>query len=118
MSNQTTPSKFSSILKCKCPTCRTGEVFTHPATSWSDYNKMNEYCSNGTYYFKSGSMVKKYFQELIDLDINLKGEYYVSLVYNLIVRDGLNVGIFEIEKEHHTTWKFTKVGQIIFQKNL
>ena len=44
MSNQTLPSKFSSILKCKCPTCRTGEIFTHPATSWSDYNKMNEYC--------------------------------------------------------------------------
>ena len=44
MSNQTLPSKFSSILKCKCPTCRTGEIFTHPAASWSDYNKMNEYC--------------------------------------------------------------------------
>jgi len=61
-------------------------------------NKMSEYASNGTYYFKSGVMVKKYFQELIDLDINLKGEYYVSLVYNLLVRDNLNVGIFEIEK--------------------
>ena len=61
-------------------------------------NKMSEYASNGTYYFKSGAMVKKYFQELIDLDINLKGEYYVSLVYNLLVRDNLNVGIFEIQK--------------------
>ncbi len=44
MSNQVTPSKFSSIIKCKCPTCRTGEVFTHPVTSWNDYNKMHEYC--------------------------------------------------------------------------
>jgi NDP-sugar pyrophosphorylase family protein len=61
-------------------------------------NKMGEYASNGTYYFKSGHLVKKYFQELIDLDINLNGEYYVSLVYNLLVRDGLDVGIFEIEK--------------------
>jgi NDP-sugar pyrophosphorylase family protein len=60
-------------------------------------NKMNEYASNGTYYFKSGKLVKKYFQELIDLDINLKGEYYVSLVYNLLVRDGLRVNIFEID---------------------
>ena len=60
-------------------------------------NKMNEYASNGTYYFKSGKMVKKYFKELIDLDINLNGEYYVSLVYNLLVRDGLKVNIFEIE---------------------
>jgi NDP-sugar pyrophosphorylase family protein len=61
-------------------------------------NKMNEYASNGTYYFNSGKLVKKYFQELIDLDINLKGEYYVSLVYNLLVRDGLRVNIFEIDK--------------------
>jgi NDP-sugar pyrophosphorylase family protein len=60
-------------------------------------DKMSEYASNGTYYFKSGKMVKKYFKELIDLDINLKGEYYVSLVYNLLVRDGLKVNIFEIE---------------------
>ena len=61
-------------------------------------NKMNEYASNGAYYFKSGAIMKKYFKELVDLDINLKGEYYVSLVYNLLLRDNLNVGIFEIEK--------------------
>lgn len=61
-------------------------------------NKMNEYASNGAYYFKSGALMKKYFKELVDLDINLKGEYYVSLVYNLLLRDNLNVGIFEIEK--------------------
>jgi dTDP-glucose pyrophosphorylase len=61
-------------------------------------NKMNEYASNGTYYFKSGTIMKKYFQKLFDLDINLKGEYYVSLVYNLLVNDGLEVSIFEIEK--------------------
>jgi len=61
-------------------------------------NKMNEYASNGTYYFKSGKILKKYFQELIDLDVNLNGEFYVSLVYNLMIRDGLKVGVFEIEK--------------------
>ena len=61
-------------------------------------NKMNEYASNGTYYFKSGKILKKYFKELMDLNISLKGEFYVSLVYNLLVRDGLNVGIFEIDK--------------------
>jgi NDP-sugar pyrophosphorylase family protein len=61
-------------------------------------DKMSEFASNGTYYFRSGKILKKYFQELVDLDINIKGEYYVSLVYNLLVRDGLKVGIFEIEK--------------------
>lgn len=61
-------------------------------------DKMKEFASNGTYYFKSGKLVKKYFQELIDLNINVNGEYYISLVYNLLIRDGLKVGVFEIEK--------------------
>lgn len=61
-------------------------------------NKMNEWASNGTYYFKSGQILKKYFQKLVDLDINLKGEYYCSLVYNLLVEDGLKVSVFEIDK--------------------
>lgn len=54
-------------------------------------DKMSEQASNGTYYFKSGSIVKKYFQELVDSNINVNGEFYVSLVYNLLIRDGLKV---------------------------
>ena len=65
-------------------------------------NRMNEFASSGTYYFKHGHLIKRYFQELIDLDINLKGEYYVSLVYNLLKRDGLKISIYEIE--HMLQW--------------
>lgn len=61
-------------------------------------NKMNEYASNGTYYFKSGAILKKYFQELVNLNISINNEFYVSMVYNLMVRDNLKVLIFEIEK--------------------
>lgn len=61
-------------------------------------NKMNEYASNGTYYFKSGSIVKKYFKQLVEKDINTKGEYYVSMVYNLLVNNGLKVSLYEIDK--------------------
>ncbi|MGE4457260.1 MAG: NTP transferase domain-containing protein [Arcobacteraceae bacterium] len=65
-------------------------------------NRMNEYASNGTYYFKKGSYVKKYFKELMDKDINLKGEFYVSLIYNLLVQDGLKVSIYDIQ--HMLQW--------------
>jgi dTDP-glucose pyrophosphorylase len=65
-------------------------------------NRMEEYASNGTYYFKKGMYVKKFFQELIDKNINLKGEYYVSLVYNLLVSNGLKVSIYEIQ--HMLQW--------------
>jgi NDP-sugar pyrophosphorylase family protein len=61
-------------------------------------NKMNEYASNGTYYYKSGAILKKYFQMLIDKDISTNGEFYCSMVYNLMKEDGLKIGIFEIEK--------------------
>jgi NDP-sugar pyrophosphorylase family protein len=61
-------------------------------------NKMNEYASNGTYYFKKGSLMKNYFRQLISEGIQINGEYYVSMVYNLLVKDGLKVRIFEIEK--------------------
>lgn len=54
-------------------------------------NPMNEHASTGTYYFKKGSYIKKYFKELINQDINYKGEYYVTLVYNLLIQDNLIV---------------------------
>ena len=65
-------------------------------------NRMNEYASNGTYYFKTGAIMKKYFQELMDLEMKVKNEYYVSMVYNLLIRDNLKVNIFEIE--HMLQW--------------
>lgn len=61
-------------------------------------NKMNEYASNGTYYFKSGTIVKKYFQELIDKNICVNNEFYCSMVYNLMKENSLNIKVFEIEK--------------------
>jgi NDP-sugar pyrophosphorylase family protein len=65
-------------------------------------DRMSEYASNGTYYFKSGSIMKKYFKLLMDKKMKVKNEYYVSMVYNLLVNDGLNVNIFEIE--HMLQW--------------
>lgn len=61
-------------------------------------NKMSELASNGTYYFKNSSTLKKYFKELVDLKDSINGEYYVSLVYNLLIRDNLLVTTFLIDK--------------------
>jgi len=65
-------------------------------------NRMEEYASNGTYYFKSINIMKKYFHKLMDLKMTIKNEYYVSMVYNLLVDDNLSVNIFEIE--HMLQW--------------
>lgn len=65
-------------------------------------NRMAEYASNGTYYFRRGGFVKKYFQSLIDRNIEVNGEYYVSMVYNLLVEAGLAVSVYEVP--HMLQW--------------
>jgi NDP-sugar pyrophosphorylase family protein len=57
----------------------------------------NSFHSTGVHYFRSGALVKKYFQEMIDRDLNFNGEYYVSLVYNLLIRDGLEVIVPKVD---------------------
>lgn len=61
-------------------------------------NRMEEYASSGTYYFSSGRLALRYFDELVARGIDKNGEYYVSLAYNLMVRDGLEVRVFELEQ--------------------
>jgi NDP-sugar pyrophosphorylase family protein len=65
-------------------------------------DKMAEYASNGTYYFKKARLMKHYFNQLMAMNLQLNGEYYVSMVYNLLAQDGLKVRIFEIE--HMLQW--------------
>jgi NDP-sugar pyrophosphorylase family protein len=65
-------------------------------------NRQQEYASNGTYYFRKGSFVKRFFRELMDKNHHLNGEFYVSLVYNLLVDNGLSVSIYEIQ--HMLQW--------------
>ena len=65
-------------------------------------DRMSEFASDGTYYFRSGAVMKKYFDLTMQKDISLNGEYYASVVYNLLVQDGLRVRIFEIS--HMLQW--------------
>ncbi len=60
-------------------------------------NPMNEYASSGTYYFKSGLIMKKYFEETIKNDLNVNGEYYVSLSFKSMIKDNLKINNFNLE---------------------
>lgn len=64
--------------------------------------RMNEYASSGTYYFRSGTLLKYYFQRAVERDLQTNGEYYASMPYNLMVEDGLDVYIYELE--HFLQW--------------
>ena len=65
-------------------------------------DKMSEFASSGTYYFRKGSYVKKYFRELMEREITVNDEYYVSMVYNLLNEDGLTSKVYEID--HMLQW--------------
>jgi hypothetical protein len=66
-------------------------------------NKMNEWASNGTYYFKNGNLLLEYFgATLQDENMRVNNEFYVSMVYNKIVQAGMKVGIYPIQ--HMLQW--------------
>jgi NDP-sugar pyrophosphorylase family protein len=58
--------------------------------SW-EKDKIKSRHSPGIYYFKSGAILKKYCKAQIEADDNIKGEYYASVTYNYLVKDGLKV---------------------------
>ena len=63
-------------------------------SSYTDY-PMEEHASTGVYYFRTGAHLKKYFDRAMERGITYNGEYYVTLVYNLLVEEGLKVGYYD-----------------------
>ncbi|MDA7893916.1 NTP transferase domain-containing protein [Akkermansiaceae bacterium] len=60
-------------------------------------NPMNEHASTGTYYYSRGEYVKKYFDLALQNNLTYNGEYYVTLVYNLLIKNGLKIGYYDTE---------------------
>jgi NDP-sugar pyrophosphorylase family protein len=60
-------------------------------------NPFAEHASSGVYYFRHGEYLKKYANEQMEQGLAHNGEFYVTLMYNLLIQDGLNVGYFDTE---------------------
>ncbi len=58
-------------------------------------DKSKSHHSVGTYYFSKGELVRKYFKELIDKKMTLNNEYYVSMVYELMLKDKLKIEVYD-----------------------
>lgn len=52
----------------------------------------------GVYCYRSGAMFIKYADEAIEAGTKTNNEFYVSPMYNLLIRDGLKVGIHRTDK--------------------
>lgn len=78
-------------------------------------NKINEYASSGTYYFKSGLMAKKYIERIFEKENFINGEVYISTPYEEMLKDSLDVRLFHID--HFFQWG-TPEDYFEFQYNL
>jgi NDP-sugar pyrophosphorylase family protein len=56
-----------------------------------------EYAASGIYYFRTGAILKHYLHRAVALGLSTEGEYRVGLPYNLMVQDGLDVYVHELD---------------------
>jgi NDP-sugar pyrophosphorylase family protein len=65
-------------------------------------NRMDEYASSGTYYFSSAQIMGDAFQKALDQNLNIGGEYYVSLAYRSLFEKKMPVAVYPIQ--HFMQW--------------
>jgi NDP-sugar pyrophosphorylase family protein len=60
-----------------------------------EQDKSKGWHSAGNYHFQSGEVLLHYANELIKSNQSLNGEFYMSLVYPLMLADGLHIGVYD-----------------------
>lgn len=65
-------------------------------------NRMEEYASSGTYYFASGQIMLDAFRAIKLQDLNVGGEYYVSLAFKPILLTDKKVAVYDLQ--HFMQW--------------
>jgi len=69
--------------------CREKHSFTE--------SKMDSFQQSGTFYFSKGSILKKHFNKVMELDKNVNGEYYISDVTQSVKEDDNSVFVYPID---------------------
>lgn len=65
-------------------------------------NRMEEYASSGTYYFASARLMLEAFAATKTQDLNVGGEYYVSLAYKPLLANGKDIAVYPLQ--HFMQW--------------
>lgn len=65
-------------------------------------NRMEEFASSGTYYFDSGKTMIEAFRKTMDQQLNVGGEYYVSLAYKPLLAEKQPVAVYPLQ--HFMQW--------------
>lgn len=65
-------------------------------------NRIEEYASSGTYYFSSANIMNDAFSQAIEQNLNVDGEFYVSLAYKPLLAEGKKIAIYPLQ--HFMQW--------------
>lgn len=65
-------------------------------------NRMAEFASSGTYYFATAALMADAFAKTVAQDLNVGGEYYVSLAYKPLLAQGEPVAVYPLQ--HFMQW--------------
>ena len=68
---------------------------------WTDM-PINEYASSGTYYFKSGALMKHAFDAVLSRGIETNGEHYASLAYIPLFEERRRIVVYGLQ--HFMQW--------------
>ena len=83
-------------LYATCETNKKGDLLKIREKYQINKDKMQDLQSPGLYYFKSGDILKRYCKEMTKAKDSIRGEYYMSLPFNYLVKDGLRVWCPEV----------------------
>ncbi|MEI6730028.1 MAG: sugar phosphate nucleotidyltransferase [Pseudomonadota bacterium] len=65
-------------------------------------NRMQEFASSGTYYFASGKIMHEAFNTVVKNNVNVGGEYYVSLAYKPLLEAEEKIAVYPLQ--HFMQW--------------
>lgn len=65
-------------------------------------NRMEEFASSGTYYFATGKIMSDAFDRMIEEDLKLGDEFYVSLAYKPLLMDNQKIAVYPLQ--HFIQW--------------
>jgi NDP-sugar pyrophosphorylase family protein len=65
-------------------------------------NPFEEFASSGTYYFRTGALMREAFEQTVSRALTVKDEYYVSMAYKILFERELPVAVYELQ--HFMQW--------------
>ncbi len=66
------------------------------------HDRMEEFASSGTYYFATGQIMSDAFRVVMEQNLNVGGEYYVSLAYKPLIESNEPVAVYPLQ--HFMQW--------------